>query len=152
MNDDVKHQFIRAALLFKKVDIGELAGGIPYGEMVVMARVQALQPQSCLNAAELADRLCVSRPAVSQMLRSLEGKGYIVRQPNPADRRRITVVSTNEGSLALRQAQRRYNTAVNHVLGAMTPEELTTLIHLMNRLTSVYNELKNKPPEEGDTP
>ncbi|MDL2327312.1 MarR family transcriptional regulator [Ruminococcaceae bacterium OttesenSCG-928-A11] len=148
MNDDVKRQFIRATLHFKKVDMCELArGGIPFGEMVVMGWVQQRCPAhgGCLNVAEIASQLCVSRPAVSQILSSLEGKGYIVRQIDPADRRRITVVSTEEGAAALEDSQRRYDDAVDRFLASMTMEELETLIRLMNRLTNIYNDLRSNP-------
>lgn len=148
MNDDVKRQFIHATIHFKKVDMCELSRGcIPYGEMVVMSWVQQRCPVSggCLNVGEIANQLCVTRPAVSQILSSLEGKGYIVRQIDPADRRRITVQSTEAGGRALQDAQQRYDAALDQFLASMTVEELETLTRLMNRLTGIFNDLKNNP-------
>ena len=145
MYDDVKRQFIHATLHFKKVDVCELScGAIPLTEMVVMGRVQQGCPHAgtCLNVAEIASQLCISRPAVSQILGSLEEKGYITRQINPADRRRIAVRSTEEGRRVLEQSQQLFDEAADRLLASMTLEELKTLIGLMTRLTDIYEDLK----------
>lgn len=98
---------------------------------------------------EIAQQLCVSRPAVSQMLSSLEGKGYIVRRIDPMDRRRITVVSTEEGKRALEESQQCYDEAVDQFLASISREELETLTRLMLRLTEIYNELKAQKNQIG---
>lgn len=145
MYDDVKRQFIHATLHFKKVDVCELSrGAVPLGELVVMGRVQQGCPRSgtCLNVAEIADQLSVSRPAVSQILGSLEEKGYITRQIDPADRRRIAVRNTEEGRKALEESEQLYDEATDQLLQSMSLEELQTLIRLMNRLSDIYQDLK----------
>lgn len=151
MYDDVKRQFIYATLHFKKVDVCELSrGAIPLSEMVVMGRVQQGCPQNgtCLNVAEIANHLCISRPAISQILGSLEQKGYITRQIDPVDRRRITVRNTEKGKQVLEESQQLYDEAAEQLLASMSLEELKTLISLMTRLTTIYEDLKARKKTE----
>lgn len=146
MRDSVNWQFMNASLRFKKVDVcGLYHGAIPFGEMVVMESVQEAcrQQDASLNMGDVSRKLCVSKPAVSQILGSLERKGYIVRDVDKDDRRRIMVRSTQEGELALANSRQCYEEAVNRLLGQMTDEELATLVRLMDRLADIHSQLKN---------
>lgn len=50
-----------------------------------------------MNPSDLAKTLGYSRPRMTRILDSLEEKGYIVREPDPADRRRVLASCTDAG-------------------------------------------------------
>src|SRR5687767_3257244 len=54
-------------------------------------------------AANLADKLAVSRPTVTATVDWLEGRGFVSRTPDPDDRRRAAIALTPAGEAALRK-------------------------------------------------
>ncbi|MGW0180282.1 MarR family winged helix-turn-helix transcriptional regulator [Nocardia sp. NPDC003345] len=56
--------------------------------------IRALPPGEVTTPAELAHRLGLSRPTVSNLLTALEASGLIERRPGSGDRRRIEVLTT----------------------------------------------------------
>ena len=50
-----------------------------------------------LRPSELADRLQVSKQSVNDLLHDLEARGYLVREPDPGDRRARVVRLTDRG-------------------------------------------------------
>ena len=50
-----------------------------------------------MNPSELADALGYTRPRMTRILDSLESKGYVVREPDPNDRRRVIARCTEAG-------------------------------------------------------
>ena len=50
-----------------------------------------------LRPSELADRLQVSKQSVNDLLHDLEARGYLVREPDPRDRRARVVRLTDRG-------------------------------------------------------
>lgn len=51
------------------------------------------------NQTELCDTLLADKPDLSRMLRTMESRGWLVRQTDPSDARRQQVTLTN-GSVA----------------------------------------------------
>lgn len=50
-----------------------------------------------MNPSDLADKLGYTRPRMTRILDSLESKGYIVREQDSADRRRVIASCTDAG-------------------------------------------------------
>ena len=63
---------------------------------------------------ELANRIVISRPAVTKLVASLVGKGFVERRESTRDRRAKHLRLTPRGRAALRRARRE----IAHVLGA----------------------------------
>ena len=71
------------------------------------SRQLALLLEVYLNPAQhtvrgLAQRLEISKPAVTRALDRLEALGFLRRKPEPQDRRSVTVQRTVQGSVFLR--------------------------------------------------
>ncbi|WP_227982086.1 MarR family winged helix-turn-helix transcriptional regulator [Nocardia spumae] len=56
--------------------------------------IRALPPGTAVTSGELAQRLGLSRPTVSNLLTTMEAGGLIERRPRPGDRRRVEIVTT----------------------------------------------------------
>lgn len=61
------------------------------------------QPQRRLRVNELAREVVLSPTAMSRFVDRVESAGYVRREPDPADRRALQVVLTDEGVAALRK-------------------------------------------------
>ncbi|GAA1753407.1 MarR family winged helix-turn-helix transcriptional regulator [Luedemannella helvata] len=53
--------------------------------------IRALPSGTAATPSELAHRLGLSRPTVSNLLRAMESAGLVTRRPRPADRRQVQV-------------------------------------------------------------
>ena len=67
------------------------------------------------------------------LLNDLEGKGFVERRRDPADRRRHIVVITEAGQEALRHAERAMESLEEEVFGALTAEDRAQLRDLLSR-------------------
>lgn len=133
------------------------------GEMAVMRALMLADGK--LSPSQIADRAWISTPRVANILRSLETKGWITREPDKTDRRRVIVNVTDRGVAALeekRRLSRRKTGEFLAELGSDDAHELVRLVHRMNEIIEknqgarlreiLYSE--NSKPENGfcDTP
>ncbi|WP_290048865.1 MarR family winged helix-turn-helix transcriptional regulator, partial [Nocardia nova] len=56
--------------------------------------VRALPPGTVSTSSEVAERLGLSRPTVSNLLTAMEANGLIERRPRPGDRRHVEIATT----------------------------------------------------------
>ncbi|QNS06152.1 MarR family winged helix-turn-helix transcriptional regulator [Streptomyces xanthii] len=80
-----------------------------------------LEVHDGLTAAQLARDSFVTAQSMADMVRTLEGRGYVARHPNPANRRELLITLTPAG----RELLSAYAEAVRGVEDRMT-EGLTT--------------------------
>ncbi|MBE0636143.1 MarR family transcriptional regulator [Candidatus Bipolaricaulota bacterium] len=62
-----------------------------------------LSQRPFLNPSEAAELLSCDRPTASVIIRNLEKKGWLSRQPDPENRRRVRIVLTDAGRAKTRQ-------------------------------------------------
>jgi len=67
------------------------------------------------------------------LLNDLEGKGYVERRRDPADRRRHIVAITDAGHEALARAERAMGELEAEVFGALGAEDRKALLDLLSR-------------------
>lgn len=87
-----------------------------------------------MTMGEIAAGLCVSMPAVSELVDRLVEAGHLVRATDPADRRRVLIAPTPEAKRVgahfceLRRAQLR------HALAQLEPEERPVFLRSLEAL------------------
>ena len=84
--------------------------------------------------APLADRLGLDRSDLVSLLDDLEARRYVVRRPDPGDRRRKIVEITARGGTMLKRLDQLVFAADDEMLAVLTPEERATLARLLERL------------------
>lgn len=133
------------------------------GEMAVMRALMLADGK--LSPSQIANRARISTPRVANILRSLETKGWITREPDKTDRRRVIVNVTDRGVAALEEKRRLSRRKTGEFLAELGPDdahELVRLIHRMNeiieknqgtRLREILSS-ENPKPKDGfsDTP
>lgn len=91
-------------------------------------------PGAHLEPCDIADRLLVSRPSVTGLLDTLEGKELISRAPHPADRRRVIVRLTDAGRALLDAHYPNHYAMLDRLFADLDDAELGQLVTLLRRL------------------
>jgi len=102
--------------------------------LVHFAILSALRDFGPLAQYELADRLAVQRSHLVGYLDEIEGRGLVVRERDPVDRRRQRVALTRSGCGLLRPLQEVAQRSQAEFLEALTETERETLIGLLHRI------------------
>lgn len=147
MDDELKLEFLRALARYRKLGSAlPEACGFQLAEMSVMQRVATGYEEEgcCLNVAEIQQTLSISKSGVSQTLSVLERKGYIVRQIDKQDRRRIAVVATPQGRQELQQAIGAYDRMLEQLAEEYGEADMRALTALLARLAEAYDRVQKK--------
>ncbi|WP_200306975.1 MarR family winged helix-turn-helix transcriptional regulator [Streptomyces adelaidensis] len=93
-----------------------------------------------LRPGVLAVRLSVEASHVTRQLRQLETDGYVIRAPDPADRRAQRVQITDAGLAAVDRIRDAGRRGIGMTLSDWSPEDLRQLAQLFQRLADDFVE------------
>jgi DNA-binding MarR family transcriptional regulator len=82
---------------------------------------------------DLAAASLTSRPTITGIVDTLEKKGLVTREPNPADRRSLLVSLTKKGE-SLRQATPTLESIFTSCCSSLSPVEIQQLTALLQKL------------------
>lgn len=137
---DALHRFRRASANFP-------AGfDVRMNEIFVLdhiAHLVAEEGSVCVSDIQ-ARLLHLSKPAVSQLLGALEKKGYVLRETDRADRRRVTVMLTPEGERVRREAWAYAQHRMDLIIERFGEENTRQLVDMIARLSVAAEELKRE--------
>ena len=134
--DDTAEQL--AALLDGIVRRQRRASKEGLGEAVTHGQFRVLRTlggaEQPLRLSELAARLGIVPRSATSVVDDLEAAGLVARQPDPNDRRATLVTLTPAGTQILTTLRHNRREAMATQLTRLTPQEQSTLIHLLTRL------------------
>ncbi|MER5355478.1 MarR family winged helix-turn-helix transcriptional regulator [Kitasatospora sp. NPDC002551] len=107
------------------------AQGLKLLQHAVLAAVAEYGP---VAQAELGRRLAVDPKDMVGVLNHLQRAGYVLRAPDPADRRKNAVTVTPEGVAVLARCAELAESANEELLAPLTPGEQRQLMALLGRL------------------
>jgi DNA-binding MarR family transcriptional regulator len=96
--------------------------------------------------SELATVMNTSTSRIAAILNSLERKGWIIREIDETDRRRILVSLTSAGKQFVHEKHQAIKDMTENVLRRLGEEDTQELLRLLDRLTGIYQDLM--PPEK----
>lgn len=99
------------------------------------------------STAMLGAQLGISKPAVSQMVNSLEDKGLVRRYMSKNDRRLSFIAVTEQGEGELQGIYQGMNRVGADVLARMGSDDLQTLLSLLDKLYQIISSYKEKETE-----
>lgn len=105
------------------------AQGLDSKEFFVLDDVEA-----CPYPVELAKRLSIPKASMTGYLKSLEAKGFVRREIDPADLRRHRLVVTPRGREALNGARLALSSCFGERLGRLNPDERAEVSRLLAEL------------------
>jgi DNA-binding MarR family transcriptional regulator len=153
MYEVLHEQFLKAIHRFKHAVMaypGDL--GIHAGEMMVLRKLAAvhgcaLQNNAAANRVYVSDlhaSLSVSRPAISQILNTLEKKGYVKREIDAKDRRKIAVTLTPLGHEVVWDIKKQLGGMMDELIKRYGEEDMRMLVQMLSRLTDVYRQMQEE--------
>ncbi len=102
-----------------------------------------------LTPAELADRLRLARPTVSNVLRDLRGSGLIERRQAPDDGRSVIVAATDRAREILDTFARTRVAAIEAVLGRLDADDRARIDAAIPALERLLAEFDREGAEAG---
>lgn len=108
--------------------------GLQAGEFDVLATLRRAGAPHALTPTQLFEALMVSSGGMTNRLDRLEKAGWIVRSPNPGDRRGILVSLTAEGRELIDRILPLHVENEARLLAALSREEQETLSRLLGKL------------------
>ena len=88
--------------------------------------------------SDVAGRLCITPGSLSVAVRTLSGKGYLLRVPDAADKRVTRVLPTAEAIAVNQRHQVFHHEMTDAVIGEMNPEELTALVYALQKINLYF--------------
>ncbi|ANP56093.1 DNA-binding MarR family transcriptional regulator [Streptomyces griseochromogenes] len=109
--------------------------------------------ENLLTAGDLAARAHVTTGAVTGILNRLERAGYVIRRPDPSDRRRVRVAAVPAAVTRVEAVYAGHYKRLTDLFADYDPAELAVITDWFTRATSLAHEYleklnRNDPEEE----
>ena len=115
-------------------------GGVPEGQGRILREL--LQTDG-MSQKELAQKLQIRQPSLTELLLKLESGGYIERRQNQNDKRITNVFITDKSSEQRKQIGIARQKMSHDMFCALTDEEQAALITLLKKLVTAWAEEEN---------
>ncbi len=102
-----------------------------------------LQEENATNAT-LADRMNLSKPAITKAVKNLVAHGYVLSSPDASDKRSVNYALTPAGIKLARQHEQSHQAlhqAIDATIATFTDEQQATIIHFLKQI----NQLEDTP-------
>ena len=93
-------------------------------------------PDTSLNS--LADHLGLTPPSVSKLVDGLVKQDLITRRESPIDRRKLTLVLTNNGEEIVNRARSKAQERLAEKMSLLSEPDLNTIHHAMELLSTYF--------------
>jgi DNA-binding MarR family transcriptional regulator len=114
---------------------------LPAGQARIL---HILEENDGLSQKELAEKLHIRQPSLTELLRKLNLGGYVVLRQNKDDKRITNVFSTSKGKKAVqKEMAAKVENMANTVFASFSSEEQTTFIELLERLLASLENQNN---------
>jgi DNA-binding MarR family transcriptional regulator len=110
---------------------------ITHGRFIVMMLLLEKKAGGCPQAttpAELAEFASVSRATITGLLDSLERDGLVRREPNPTDRRQMSVNLTLKGQKFMHDILPDHFRVISNLMSRLSENERKTLVFLLGKI------------------
>ncbi|WP_010256369.1 MarR family winged helix-turn-helix transcriptional regulator [Treponema primitia] len=144
MKNELHNELLRSLFMLKKFTSTFRPAVLPKEDEMNLASFTLLyyikEHNGDLSCEKIRNELSVTKPAVSQMLASLEKKGFLTRETNKENRRCIVLSLTEKGTQFIEKTQRKTEKRLTEIIGRFGVDETHSLITLVNRFLSVMEE------------
>ncbi len=124
-------------------------GNISRGEFFMLNRIAHLirhmdEEKPGAKITDLSIAAEMSKPAVSQMLNSLENKDMIERVTTKSDRRVVYVRLTDNGKAQLDMAGKRFGRLMEEIVEKLGQEDTAELVRIFDKLNGILEDLRER--------
>jgi len=111
---------------------------ITQGRFLVMMLLMEKKSEGCpcpTTPAELADMASVSRATITGLLDTLERDGFVIRKPDPADRRQMSIRLTASGQAFMEAMLPGHFRLMSDLTANLSEDERETLSRLLTKIS-----------------
>ncbi len=119
------------------------------GEIFLMMHLKKTHDGEGLKPSELAESLSVSAGNVTQLITSLEARGFVKRSHDPLDRRVVRIGITDAGAKAIQEAHDAMAQKFTGLIENIGIEECERLTMLLNKASEYFSSRYGNDPKEG---
>lgn len=143
MNSEDNLKLTRAMSLLRRVHVrSQRLTDMDHREFHLLVSIASRQNSAGgITIGELAEMYNVSKPAISNLIKEKEEKGFVERQTDKSDRRVVWVKLTDAGKAELERAKRYWEELGEKIEQKFGEKNLDLFITLINRLAEVVNEI-----------
>ncbi len=98
-------------------------------------------PDRCLTPAEIADRIGITRAAMTTVLDGLEKREFVARERRPGDRRLVHACLTAKGAAFLDEILPEHYRSLCSIMSRLTEREQKTLTRLYEKIAEGVRDL-----------
>jgi DNA-binding MarR family transcriptional regulator len=153
MNDDLKQNLLHALFCFKRASHTMFRSllnddGLSVADLSALGCIGRCDKKDC-NADQtthhaMHEALAVSKAAVSQMLGSLEKRGYIRRDIDRDNRRKIIITLTEQGETAVDKAEKKMDVLMSRIITRFGEKDTRNFTRLLDRFAKIVDEAVGK--------
>jgi DNA-binding MarR family transcriptional regulator len=137
-NNALKIEFLSTMMRLRKVGMPATPGEhLRFVEMLVLEKIS----EDGSAATEIQNDLTISKPAVSQILSALEQRGFIRRQTDPQDRRKISVTLTEAGKRIKIEKSKHVDHITGIIIERFGEENTKELVSMLNLLADIIDDI-----------
>ncbi|MBT8102292.1 MAG: MarR family transcriptional regulator [Gammaproteobacteria bacterium] len=119
--------------------LGELGLSLAQHEILL-----AIRQTSGLTQKQLSEKLLVVKSNVSALIKKLEGRGLVLREPDPSDTRNRLLSLTKAGRDLVQESLARQNEIIDAMASVMSDEELVKTGEVMRRVSEAIDQLQQE--------
>ena len=118
-----------------KVSLAEMLNDFNRGEIGVLGYL--VFDKDNVTSGELSEKLKVSTARVASILNSLEAKGYIIRNVDKLDKRKIYVKITMEGKLVANNIKNELMNKIINVVKEIGEEDIKEYVRISLKIRNI---------------
>ena len=126
--------------------------GMRHSELVLLFCIkQAIFDGSPgVKVSEISNLLNVTSPTVTQLITSLEAKGYVERNADKEDRRAVRITLTPKAEKVIGEGFNRFIMVFLELVSYLGEEDSTKLVELLTKVRMFFHEVKKVNIRQGD--
>ena len=128
-------EFLQHMHLFRKFKPQQTINESMHGEAFALHHIA--RSSAHIIPSEISDAMGISGARIAATLNSLEGKGYITRQIDPSDRRRILVTLTDKGREQEEAYRRKLTETIEKMLRQLGEHDAKEYIRITRKMAEL---------------
>ena len=122
--------------------------GLSHSEFCLISIIKAHEEQGGVIVSDIVSEMKVTPPAVSRSLKSLEARGFLLRETNALNHRNTTVKLTKKGDEVFGSASRTFNDVMELISGKIGDEKTGLFCNVIKEITDIMSEYVDEKIEK----
>ncbi len=143
MDGELFNELVQTIFRFRNASMGNYSNGnISMKEIFVLLKIlEQGETNQNIFTVELQKRLSITKPAMSQLFNSLESKGFITRDIDKKDRRKVVLTLTENGQKIVEEKKKNAEKTMNEIITRFGEKNTRELIDIFNKFADTIDEI-----------